>query len=57
VLGLARVAVDTSRLVADQGFDSVRQNHFALAAPGINIAAELPRFSFHSFHAEENTAL
>jgi len=31
--------MDSNRFIADQGFDRVRQNHFAFAAPAIYGAA------------------
>ena len=52
VLRVARVALHARRLVADHGFDRVRQDHFALAAPTVNGAARLlvAVCSFHNTH-------
>jgi hypothetical protein len=41
MLRFARVAMDPRRLVADHGLNGVRQNHFAFAAPGVDIASGL----------------
>src|SRR6266566_6098574 len=41
VLRVARVAVHSRRLVTHHGFDRVRQDAFALAAPTVNVSAWL----------------
>jgi hypothetical protein len=39
VVRFADVAAHSNWLIADQGFDSMRQNAFALAAPAFNVLA------------------
>src|SRR5947199_1384195 len=63
VLRITRVAVHSRWFIPDHGFDRVRQDEFALAAPAINVPARLQHgfspvhcgqllsgFNFHRIH-------
>src|SRR5207249_1420167 len=56
---IARVAMHARGLVTDHGFDRVREDHFAFAAPAVDGAAEFffAHFTFHIICAsKENNA-